>query len=671
MKMNKKLLKGLFVSVFCLFTTLSLYSQSNNTVDISDEVYSFLKAAELQGLCGPLATIRPYTEKYICEQIDLILDNLDSSQYKNKDKLSNIAAEYKSKYELDDGLQLKYMAYKISDEKNNVPVSLTVDLYSDTFFTGGVYSDSSLNTFSYDLFGYCNFSGDIGSQVSYRSLAYLGFTKMNLKELGEYNIGWWWYDDYGLKEDFVRVREEHFSDRTIKTYRNYAVLPYSYKKPWDGSVYPLTQFNSSGLTGWPFGTSGAFGMQGEIHATLFDGLLDLGIGRYSREWGAMDKGSSLVLNESAHPFFGIDSSLNLFDWLSFSVVTGFLEFPNQNYINQGAWYRTDEHGNEVLKSAYEDEKDNHLDIKDSFFFHNLFSMVELDIDYKNIHFDFGSTVVYPNRFELGYSFPLVDRVVYQNNVGDYDNLALYANLKYLYPGIASVWGSIYIDEINAFGTDIFHNTRCMFAYQVGTKAVLPWIPFTTVSLRYTKIEPYCYTHQAIRKQPWYDGYISESYTNNGKSLGYYLEPNSDELFVRAETQAFSGFRAGLQYQMIRHGADYGSGQVPGSSIWSEMSIPTDYNDIGARDSLKKYFLHDGAYEWSHIITLDASYTCRRFSLPFQIYGSAGYIYDYFTQSEGGANTKTPYHRINTIEYPVTNGFVFAIGVKLFSFEMGQ
>ena len=668
MKMNKKLLRGLFTLLLCLCTTFSLYSQSNNTVDISDEVYSFLNAAELQGLCGPLATIRPYTEKYICEQIDLILDNLDSSQYKNKDKLSNIAAEYKSKYERDDGLQIKYMAYKISDEKNNVPVSLTVDLYSDTFFTGGVYSDSSLNTFSYDLFGYCNFSGDIGSKVSYRSLAYLGFTKMNLKELGEYNIGWWWYDDYGLKKDFVR--EDHFSDRTIKTYRNYAVLPYSYKKPWDGSVYPLTQFNSSGLTGWPFGTSGAFGMQGEIHATLFDGLLDLGIGRYSREWGAMDKGSSLVLNESAHPFFGIDTSLNLFDWLSFSVLTGFLEFPNQNYINQGAWYRTDEHGNEVLKSAYEDENKNHLDIKDSFFFHNLFSMVELDIDYKNIHFDFGSTVVYPNRFELGYSFPLTDRLVYQNNVGDYDNLALYANLKYMYPGIASVWGSVYIDEINAFGTDIFHNTRCMFAYQGGTKVNIPFLPFGNLSVRYTKVEPYCYTHEALNpgaNQPYYPNYICENYTNNGDSLGYYLQPNSDELFVKIETRPFTASSFNFHYQLIRHGVDWGSGSYiySGSNIYSEL--PAGSYGPG-RNNLHKYFLKDGVYEWMNVFAIEAAYNFNYIGIPVQLYSTVGYVNNWFTTIGGATPSKdAKYYTFSNEEYKANKGVVISVGIKAFSF----
>ena len=88
---------------------------------------------------------------------------------------------------------------------------------------------------------------------------------------------------------------------------------------------------------------------------------------------------------------------------------------------------------------------------------------------------------------------MLDRVVYQNNVGDYDNLALFTNLKLRYPGIGSVWGSFYLDEMNSLTAKIFEKTRCMFAYQAGGKANIPFLPFTSISLRYTKVEPYCYT----------------------------------------------------------------------------------------------------------------------------------------------------------------------------------
>ena len=645
--MKRTFVKKLCIFISCLGLTFSLYAQSNNTVDIADDIYSFLRIAETRGLCDSLSPVRPYTEKYIVSKLDQILENLDDENQKA------IVEEYKNKYKREDGLSLKELAYKMTEQKGDVPVSLAVDLYNDTFMSGGMYSNSSNNSFGYEIENYLNVFGDLGNNISYRSLTYLEVTKMNIKKLGEYNIGWWWYDDYGDKDSFVR--EDHFNERTINTYRNYAVLPYSYKKHWDGSVYYLHGgMNSAGLTGWPFETSCGFGMQGEIHGTFFNDLFSVGIGRYNREWGAMDTGSSLVLNQNAHPFFGVDTTVNLFKWLNFSALTGFLEFPNQNYINENAWYPRDDAGNKIE------------DIKDSFFFHNLFSMAEFNFDFTNVHFDFGSTVVYPNRFELGYSFPLVDRVVYQNNVGDYDNLALFANLKGMLPGIGSIWGSVYIDEINALKTDALHNTRCMFAYQAGSKVNIPWLPFTVLSLRYSKIEPYCYTHEALdpeKNQPYYSHYICENYTNNGESLGYYLQPNSDEIFVKLETQPLPAASFSLQYQLIRHGVDWGSESniYSGSSIYSEL--PAGRYGPG-RNNLHKYFLKDGVYEWMNILALQASYDCKHFGIPLQFYGTVGYVHNWFTSIGSATPSKNAkYSKYSSDEYKEDRGVVLSLGIK--------
>ena len=84
-------------------------------------------------------------------------------------------------------------------------------------------------------------------------------------------------------------------------------------------------------------------------------------------------------------------------------------------------------------------------------------------------------------------------------------------------------------------------------------------------------------------------------------------------------------------------------------------------------SFYKYFLHDGTYEWTHTIALDASYIIKQSKIPLQIYGGIGYVYDFFTQSEKGANQKSPYHKINTVEYPTKHGCVMYFGLKLFAF----
>ena len=239
------------------------------------------------------------------------------------------------------------------------------------------------------------------------------------------------------------------------------------------------------------------------------------------------------------------------------------------------------------------------------------------------------------------------------------------------PGVGKVWASIYFDELN-IQNNWFTETRVMFSGQVGAKAVIPWLPFASVSTRYTKIEPYCYTHHAINYAPSYNHYIMENYTNNGESLGYYLPPNSDEFFFRFEMKPRSFLSTALQYQFVRHGADYGSQQVPGSSLYSELSR---FN----RDELKKYFLHDGAYNWMHMVKLETTFEHKNVQRDLQLSLNLGFLYSYYTMIDSdnydrsiygnngnckNADFSTPYHFVNTDEYPVQFGVVMGFGFKV-------
>lgn len=637
-------MKKIVLFLIYSFVLTSIFAQTHDTIDLGDDVYTFLTIAQEKGYCK-LDNAKPYTESYVISKLQEINENCNENE-------KEYATFYISRLEHKDGLDLKKLNIKIESNKENGSSSFNFGNTDEVFVSSGFYNKKQLNETGYEVFHNLEFFGDLGNYVSYRSTGYIGLTKMDLTQVGnDYSIGYWWYDKDWDKGNGLLEHE-----RTINTYRNYSVLPYSYKKKWDGSIYYLSNLSGSGLKGWPVVNSLGFGMYGDLRTEFFNNRINIGMSRIDREWAGMDDGSSLVLNKKAAPFLGLDATFKIVDCFSLSTLTGFLEFPNADYINHNAWYLYDE--NE------EDGRTKDYNTVDSYFFHNAFSIAMMNFDISNLHIDFGSTCIWPKRFEAGYLYPLIDNVVYQNSVGDYDNLGLFGDIKGILPGIGSLWASLFLDEAYSFHHNPFTKTRMMFAYQGGLKANIPLLPYTVLSLRYTKVEPYCYTHQAVKKQPYYNHYLSESYTNNGTSLGYYLQPNSDELFVRVDSKPKVGLGLGLQYQFIRHGADYGSGQVRGSSIWSELPN-------GDREKYYKYFLHDGAYEWSHIIAIDATYDFNKFKFPLQIFASAGYVYNYWTRSEGGMDTKTPYHKINTAEYPTINGVVVTVGIKAFSFANFQ
>jgi hypothetical protein len=371
-------------------------------------------------------------------------------------------------------------------------------------------------------------------------------------------------------------------------------------------------------------------MSGEF----FGDALRWRFGRVQREWGGMANGNSLVFNAAARPFVGLEAILNPVPWFSFSALTGALEFFDWK---SGA-----------AKS-----------------FQNFLSIGQLELNYKNyVHFDIGSTAVWPKRFELGYIFPLTSNFMYQNNIGDYDNMALFGNLKVQYPGIAALWVSGFIDEIEVSSAKrLFELDRQMFAFQAGVSAAIPFLPFAQAALSYTKIEPYTYAHTRFYT-PWNGETLMEtSYTNNGAPIGYYLPPNSDEIKFRFELLPAPRAQAHFQYQMIRHGADYGSGAVDGSSLQSELAS-SGRSEI---EELRKYFLSDGAYQWTHIVKVGGEYTFEKLKLPFTVFGEVGVVFSYFTNINGTANDGSPhsYSIVDNAEYPKSTAFIATLGFRLF------
>jgi hypothetical protein len=420
-----------------------------------------------------------------------------------------------------------------------------------------------------------------------------------------------------------------------------AFFPYTYQKSWDGFMFHPGNITASSMKAWPEKTSIAARMLAEMSGIALGDTLLLRAGRFQREWGAMAPGSSIVFNAFARPFIGVEAVFNPAPWFSFSSITGVLEFYNSTGIKEPALT-----------------------------FQNAFSLQQVELNYKNyFHADFGSSSIWSKRFELGYIFPLLSNFFYQNFIGDFDNMAIHMNLRGRYPGLGGLWFSVFLDEVEfntVFGS-AFSRDQQMFAYQAGAQGIIPWLPFASITASYTKIEPYNYTHVRLYT-PWYkSGEPMETpYMNNGVSLGYYLPPNSDELKLRFDISPLLKTAGHFQYQLIRHGADYGPHQVDGSSLLSEL----DPAGRGERVSLRKNFLKDGAYQWMHIIKAGAEHTFR--SLPITVFGEAGIVYSWFTDiSDAEYARYNPAPSGGTARPPAEGGyssstaFIATVGFRVF------
>jgi hypothetical protein len=399
-------------------------------------------------------------------------------------------------------------------------------------------------------------------------------------------------------------------------------FPYTFTKPWEAAVFPPKELGD--YISWPDTVSFFYEILSEMNTSFFDNRLYMRFGRMRRDWGPEANGSSLFMNANARPFMAFEGTAVPMPWLRFSFLTGALEFLKEDDL----WADPEP-------------------------FQNLFSLALLEFDTgKRFHFDFGSATVWSKRFDLGYLFPLNSNFMYQNNVGDFDNLAMFADLEFRIASTAKIWGSLFVDEIRPDeGMGVFLKlNRNMYAYQGGIKADVEWLPFATITVRYTKIEPYCYTHE-YTETPWNRLPSDTSYVNNGESLGFYLPPNSDELLLRLESMFSPALKAHLQYQLIRHGVDYGTGAVEGSSLKDK---------IIKSDNTEKNFLNDGVYRWDHVLKLGGTYSLKTRNIPVAFYGEAGLVVTRFTFGEDGG-----FSPLDTADYPAGTGFIFALGFKVY------
>jgi hypothetical protein len=615
------------ILVICFFAAIvpaPVFSQTHTSVNLDSQAYHVLEQAEIRGLCSPLSGARPYTRGVVLAAINEIF-NSDNSKKLNATEREILEQYRDSLARPNKGIDWQRGAWynETSIGKNDTLISGNIGVGANVEGSVGFYQAFQDRHLGAELWLQAYLNGDIGRNFSYGFSAEGGLMKIPRKELGKGNT---YYD--GFEDD----PDGEFVNRPTTVYSQPLThFPYSYKKRWDGSVFFLDDLG--GYESWPNSVAGGYNLLAELTSSFLDNKLILRLGRMPRDWGNGPLGSSLAFNQMARPFLGIEGEFNPFPWFGIVSLTGVLEYGNTSGIKDSAMTNQ-----------------------------NVYSATMLQFKYKNyVSFDIIDSVVWPKRFELGYLLPIVSNFFYQNNIGDFDNMALTFNLKLQYPGLGNIWFSLFLDEMKV-DTNWWDLDRTMIAAQAGLNIQMPFLAFSSIKLSYTVVNPYCYTHNR-NFNPWFGEVPMEtSYTNNGVGLGYYIPPNSDELLFRFKTMPVKNLVTHLQYQMIRHGADYGSGEVDGSSLLSEL----DPDGRGSKPILKRFFLHDGAYQWMHIIKAGAEWNLPK--LPVALYGEAGVVISYFTNIGEKANvtgSAHPYFVIDTDEYPKSTGFIIKLGVKVY------
>lgn len=627
-----------FIASFFYITT-SLSAQQHISVDLNEPIYEILENAQIKNLCNPLPTIKPYTKQQIIKALNEILKNPKTSKME-REIVQSLLTRYESSKTNKWYMEGRYR-YDNSTQTDKVAVVKNKDLQESESLSSGELNNSAATSVG-NLQTNAENSTGLNPQFAADSLPDSPQRKSS-DETGEVmsviEVGGNWSSQFDLGthnggEDFKLAgvfSTQNWLDLylrgDISEYFSYnlnfgvglidinfnAHKPFSFSQSWDGYLFPFSNPNALGNIEE---SSAGLRLTPELALSLWNNKIKLNFSRVRRDWGNGD--GNLMISKTARPFMAIDGQISPADWVNLSFIVGSLEY-----------FRSD--------SSKESSK----------IFQNAYTATQIEFFAKEwAYFGLNSSVIWPKRFELGYGHPGMMALFYQNMIGDYDNMQIGLAARFNVPGYLKMYFSVFADEISPGAGNLFHLDRNMYTWQMGTKFAVPNAPFTTLSLQYTKVEPYMYTHP-LTEVPWYSYPVDTSYMNHGESLGYKLFPNSDELKLTLKTTPLWFFSTNFSYSMIRHGITADGSTFEDRLIYNLKEL----NGAKKGDLYWKDFLKDGVYEWTHCISINGELDLRFVNVPLTV--GAGYTFAYKSLRGWNPDTKR-YSYLDNVTHGTNN-----------------
>ena len=597
-----------YIKIFILMLIPALaVSQTNLSVPLNDPVYIVLENAIIRNLCPALPTSKPYSRAVVIKALKKILINENTTALElkvvkgfldefEKDKKGKWYLQGRYRYDNKDVTPEIKSQIETEDVKTELIESNIeeVEVHSDTDNIdspsrepdSGVEIENNKEDpqITVEIGG--NWRSEINADMKnhdFDTSNWLGlFLQGDLSKYLSYNLN--------IGFSFLKPGPG-------------AYAPYSFSQNWDGYLFLFDSLDSFGTINEE--PSAGIKLLPELSASFLDNKVGLNFSRVRRDWGIGE--GNLMLSKTARPFAALDGYINPVDWFNLSFITGVLEYQR---------------GDDLKDSAAD--------------FQNFYSAAMIEFFPTDwFYFAFYDAVIWPKRFEIGYLMPGLDNYLYQNMIGDFDNMQLGFSLDFKIPKYGEIYYNMFIDEVNFLVDDFFHRDRNMYTWQLGSRLAVPGIPFSTITFQYTKVEPYMYTHPPT-DVPWYDDLMDTSYKNHGEPLGYKLDPNSDEILFQFESVPSAYVSCFLKYRMIRHFADTTPFQGYGNS-YDDYMVYTE--EINTNPKYAKHFLKDGVYEWFHILSIGARFNAMMFDVPIAIGAEYSFDYKYHTDYIGDKITR--------------------------------
>jgi len=547
-----------------LFTMMfSLFASTHLSVPLGHRVYTILASAETRGIIDPVSTVRPYPRSVVVRNLEAMLQHPGLSTNERLEVMQ-ILQEFEVSYASPQTFSelLQQGSYRSYWEQYKIGVAFGVDAES-------TLTHSLTNQGIYD------------SKNSIRA-----YMKGDMFDFLSFQM------DFGLLLDRLDSRLFLLNDFTFKSEGKY------------DSIFNVMEDNR-----FYYGQS----LEPEISLQFLDGNLQLRWASIQRDWGVGR--NNLMISGLARSFEGIETAVKFAPWLNYQFIAGSLgKFQTNSYI--------DTPENSTLFDDYfiRDEMQG-TKLNNNFSAHR----VEVNLPW-NLTFGIYESVVYRKRFELAYLNPLSILMFQQINVGDFDNMFAGVDAQWRIPGVMRLYGAMATTEMNDIHPNRFFKApRNVMAFQAGTDINIPIGNFSMLTLQYTNLGPFFYTHYPVKVDYDGDGTADEiyevMYVNKGQNLGYPLRPNSDEILVSGAFGFGSGWDASVTAKYQRRSGQYGFNMD--EYMIYRASVADAYDD--------KNF-NDNVFEKVFGLELTVSKSMKDYPISF----TASYMYNTQTNTKTGS-----------------------------------
>jgi hypothetical protein len=249
-------------------------------------------------------------------------------------------------------------------------------------------------------------------------------------------------------------------------------------------------------------------------------------------WGYAESGNLVLSNKApTYPFIKLD--LYPVEWLRFNYFHGIL---NSDVVDSSEIYST---------LMYTPSYKERIIYRNKYFASHTLLIRPM----KGLSVSFGESIIYSDKIEIAYLFPLMFFRAADHYLSKSNNSAG-GNSQFFF-SISSknqlknthLFGTIFIDEITM--EDIFDSKkqRNQFGFQLGSQITDIPLKNLDIRLEYTKIYPFVYSH-----------YIpTQTYENSSYSLGHWMGYNSDLFYFSLNYRMIRGLNFKLWSQFIRKG----------------------------------------------------------------------------------------------------------------------